>query len=59
MFFSNNVNFIILATIFFVFIFGFIRPMLLGQAFDSKSILIDTILFVLWMVALNLISKLA
>jgi len=36
------------STITFMFIFGFLRPMLLGQQIDAMNIITTTVLFFFW-----------
>ena len=39
---------IITSTITFLFLFGYIRPMILGGHIDSKNIVVTTLMFFLW-----------
>lgn len=39
---------IVVSTISFLFIFGFIRPMLLGEQIDSMNVVITTLMFFFW-----------
>ncbi len=43
-----NITQIVIATITFLFIFGYFRPMLLNLPIDSMNIIVTTVLFFIW-----------
>lgn len=46
---SNYQNIeIVVSTITFMFLFGYLRPMILGEHIDSTNIVVTTTIFFLW-----------